>query len=116
MKFDKIYLAIPYSGKEEESFKIANEMAGVLMRRGHVVFSPISHTHPIAKSCSLPCGWYFWERQDRAFIEWCDVMYVLYPKGWDVEFCKNSKGVNAEMKIAKKLNKPIMFITNQYEF
>ena len=101
----KIYLAISYTGNESKSFRIANLVAGALMRQGHIVFSPISHTHPIAKVCNLPKDWEFWKSQDEAFIGWCDELHVAMLKGW-----QKSTGVTAEMKIAKQLKKPIKFI------
>ena len=55
----KIYLAIPYSGMAEESFRIANEVSAKLMNEGHIVFSPISHSHPIAIAHNLPTDWIF---------------------------------------------------------
>lgn len=111
----KIYLAIPYSGKEEESFQLANIMAGKLMQKGHTVFSPISHTHPIAKCCKLPGDWEFWEKQDFPFIEWCDELWVCYPVNWPLKFCLNSNGCNAEMEEAKRLGKKVKIIGNFYE-
>ena len=49
----KLYLALPYSGQENYSFRKANYQAGMLMDQGYVVYSPISHTHPIALECHL---------------------------------------------------------------
>ena len=48
----KIYLAIPFSGIEEKSFKAATEIAGLLISKGYIVFSPITHSHPINK-CNI---------------------------------------------------------------
>ena len=53
----KIYLAIPYSGIEEESFAVANKITAHLMYQGHIVFSPISMNHMIAKEYGLPTSW-----------------------------------------------------------
>ena len=99
----KIYLALPYTGQENYSFQVANNEAGQLMKQGHIVFSPISHTHPIAVECGLPTDWDYWKVFDTAFIEWCDQLYVLCLDGW-----VSSKGVNAEIEIAKELGKPVV--------
>ena len=101
----KIYLAIPYSGNEEESFKFANKIAGKLMSKGHIVFSPISHTHPICKECELPSEWKFWKQYDESFITWCDEVWICDFGNW-----AKSIGVKAEIDIAIKLNKPIHFM------
>ena len=101
----KIYLAIPYTGNEEQNFKIANKVAGQLMSKGNIVFSPISHTHPIAIECNLPGDWKYWKSFDIAFIKWCDEVQIIALPGW-----RQSKGVMAEIDIAKKNNKKIKFI------
>ena len=104
------YLATPYTHKDpeikEKRFKLVNRVAGELMRqRNEIVFSPISHTHPIAKSCELPGGWEYWLEFDKAFLECCFKLYVLQIEGWDT-----SKGVMAEIKIAEDLGIEIEYI------
>ena len=100
----KIYLAIPYSGNENSSFVKANRKAAELMNQGNIVFSPISHTHPIASQCDLPADWEFWKKQDESFIEWCDAVYVYCLPGW-----RESRGVVAEIKLAINLGKEIIY-------
>ena len=103
------YLACPYSHHDpairRARFEIACRVAGLLMNRGKTVFSPISHTHPIAIHCNLALGWGAWEKFDTAYLTCSKEMYVLTIKGW-VE----STGVQSEIAIAKKLNIPITYI------
>ena len=87
---------------ERESFELANRVSAELMNKGHIVFSPISHSHPIAESQSLPGTWDFWQRFDTAFIEWCDEVWIIQHPMTD-----QSKGVKAEKKIAESLGKVI---------
>jgi len=105
----RIYLACPYSDPDplvrENRFEEVNMKAGELMLAGHLVFSPISHTHPIAVQCQLPKGWEFWAEYDRSFIEWADEVQVLMLAGWE-----RSVGVCAEMKIANEIGKPVFMI------
>jgi hypothetical protein len=75
-----------------------------MMRHGQQVFSPIAHTHPIAQF-DLPKGWEFWEEFDRWYISRCDEVVVLMLRGW-----RESKGVQAEIKIAEELGKPVSYI------
>ena len=70
-----------------------------------VVFSPITHGHPIAQVGSLPHAWEFWREQDFPYIDWCDVFAVYCLDGW-----KESFGVQAELKYAQGLGKIIRFI------
>lgn len=105
----KIYLATPYSHKDSNirfhRFAQVNKVAARLMAEGFLVFSPISHTHPIAIAGDLPKGWEFWHAYDRTFIEWADEVYVLKQQGWE-----ESVGVAAEISIAKTLGKLVVFI------
>ena len=75
----KIYLAIPYTFNPELSFKIANRMSAELMKKGHVVFSPISHSHPIADFLpdALRTNSNWWMTQDLPFVEWADEILVV---------------------------------------
>ena len=100
-----IYLAIPYTGIEETSFKVATAITGQLMKRGDVVFSPITHSHEVAKITELPTDWDFWERVDREFIIKCDRLLVVGIEGW-----KESKGVQAEIDTALRYEMPIDYL------
>ena len=104
----KVYLATPYTGtsqQQEARFKYVNARAAELMAAGILVFSPISHTHPIAVAGDLPTGWEFWREYDFTFIQWGDELYVLMSDGW-----QESTGVTAEIEFAKELGKPIVYL------
>ena len=106
-----IYLAGPYSHPDSEvrvkRFHATNHAAATLMQRGWVVYSPISHNHPIAITHDLPTGWDFWGRLDKAFIKHALLMAVLMLPGW-----RESVGIKAEMAIAREFNIPIVFLTS----
>lgn len=105
----KIYLATPYNHSDYNirvnRFNNINKIAASIMNDGHIVYSPISHSHPIAECGNLPKDWSFWEKYDRTFLEWADELWVYCCDGW-----KESSGVNAEILIAKELNKSIRYI------
>jgi hypothetical protein len=103
--FLKVYLSVPYTGMEEESFRQVTSKAAELVSQGLIVFSPISHTHHMGKMKSLPVTWDFWKVQDEAFITWADELWVFCIDGW-----KRSVGVAAEMDLARKLGKPVKFV------
>ena len=99
-KLNKIYLAVPYSGMEEESFKEATRASAILMSEGkNNVFSPITHCHPMTKvnGISLPGTWAFWSKIDYQYLDWADEMLILVPKG-DLNTVFYSTGVQAEIK------------------
>ena len=102
------YLAIPYTHKNEEvlnlRFEIANLISAELMKKGDVIFSPISHTHPMAKY-GLPIEWSYWKSQDEKFLDVCEKLYVTLLKGWD-----KSTGVNAEITHMKSRNVDVTYL------
>lgn len=100
----KIYLASPYTHIDpnimELRYEEAVEKAGELMKEDHIVYSPITHCHPIAIKCGLPRDFTYWKRHARSFILWADVLCTLRILGWSI-----STGINEETLIAIKLNK-----------
>ena len=109
MKNKLAYLATPYSDNNpeimEERFLKVNKVASILISNGEIIFSPISHTHPIELAGNLPGTWQFWDEFDRTYLERCYRLYVLMIDGWE-----KSTGVNAEIKIAKELGLEIIYI------
>lgn len=104
-----IYLATPYNHADpavrQERFETVNRAAAALMREGKHVFSPISHSHPIALAGDLPKGWEYWEAYDRIMLGVCDTLVVLMVNGW-IE----SPGVSAEIAIAKERGMLIEYV------
>ena len=108
-----IYLALPYTWNGEESFKIANIVAGRLMKEGYIVFSPISHSHPIADYLDpeLRYSQEFWMSQDLLILEKCDKMFVVIigkPEN-GIKLINESKGCQSELAKARKLNMPVFY-------
>jgi hypothetical protein len=104
-----IYLASPYSHPSRAvraaRFDAACMAAARLVADGAMVFSPIAHTHPILLCGGLPTDWTHWERFDHRMIAACDEMAVLMLVGW-----RQSTGVQAEIRIAGELGKPIRYL------
>ena len=113
----KVYLATPYSHKDKAisamRFRRINEVAAKLMKKGYIVYSPISATHPIAETGLLPDfadgthmdNWRFWQRQDEPFIDWADELWVYTTYGW-----LDSVGVQGEIEMAAAKGKLVRFI------
>ena len=108
MKKELVYLAAPYSHSDpqvkHDRFLAINQTAAKLIREGLFVFSPIPHTHPIALAGNLPTGWDFWEVYDRIMLSACGSVIILMLDGW-----QESRGVQAEITIAKELGLPISY-------
>lgn len=110
-----IYLASPYSTPcpvlLEERVKRTGEAAAKLIEKGHLIFSPIVSSHPIAHLVSFSpvnhaegelSGWMAY---DFAMIDKCDEVWVLMLDGWE-----KSRGVEAETDYAEERGKPVKFI------
>jgi nucleoside 2-deoxyribosyltransferase len=102
-----IYLACPYSSPfraiREERYRQANRAAARLIDAGHVVFSPISMSHPIEDHMvgpRRPTDW--WIDYDLAFMRVCDELIVLRLPGWG-----QSRGVAREIAWFERERLPI---------
>jgi len=110
------YLAVPYSDKDENvmqhRFNVVTKVAAELMKQGKEVFSPITHSHPIALhlDAGAAVDWQAWEKFDTKMLKCCDELYVLMLAGW-----RDSVGVEAEMQLAKDLGMKITFITEDLQ-
>lgn len=102
-----IYIACPYSDPDpnvrRRRFAEVNLLAARLIREGEVVYSPISHSHPITET-GLANDWSFWQRQDLAMLKVCSSLLVYCLPGWDL-----STGVRAEIDAANKADMPVVF-------
>ena len=78
-----IYLAIPYSGMEELSFKISCMVTAFLMKAGKTVYSPVVNGHILATKYDLSADREFWLKHDLDILCRCDELYVITLDGWD---------------------------------
>jgi hypothetical protein len=102
------YLAIPYSHTDDEikdlRFEIANAVSARLMKEGEVIFSPISHSHPMVKY-GLPGDWNYWKNQDIMFLNVCSEFCVVMLEGWE-----ESTGVSSEIAHMEQRGIDVQFI------
>lgn len=103
-----LYLAAPYSdpdpGVRQRRFEAVCEQAAALIRAGALVFSPLSHSHPIA-IYGVPTDWSYWDTFDSQMLAACDELVVLMLPGW-----RESVGVQAEIDLALELDLPIRYL------
>src|ERR1700675_4505590 len=113
-----IYLACPYTHSSAairlERFRQATKAAAALIRQGHIVFSPITMTHPIdleMAGSENTLGSDFWVAFDEAFMERCDVFVLLPLDGWE-----KSSGIRREIEYFQKAGKPLTVLDDQFRF
>ena len=102
-----VYLASPYTHKDPvvraRRFRAACEYAAELLNNGTCVFSPIAHSHPIAEH-GTEDTFDFWMKWDVPYLHVASALVVMTLDGW-----KESRGVQAEIEIMKRLGKPIIY-------
>lgn len=106
---DFVYLASPYTHADptvkKSRFIEITKAASHLIREGHMVFSPITHFHPMELHGGLPDGWEFWKTIDELYLKHSKTMFILGLSGWE-----DSVGVAAEIKICKRMGLPISLV------
>jgi hypothetical protein len=110
LKNSLFYLASLYSldtknktdALREARYQHVKLLTAKMLADGWLIFSPIAYCHAMVLDHELPGEWPFWERIDETFIKACDRLLVLQQPG-----IERSVGINAEIAIAKKFNKPI---------
>ena len=104
-----IYLATPYSHPDpdirENRYLVVTRVAAELMNNGYHIYSPITHSHPIALAGELPTSWEFWEQYDRTMLSVCTEMIVLRLVGWN-----QSVGIKAEISLAESMGLIISYM------
>ncbi|GHT36992.1 hypothetical protein FACS189427_09380 [Planctomycetales bacterium] len=108
-----LYIACPYSHPDaavrNHRYRIACRAAAILIKSGIVVFSPLSHSVPVAQLGGVDeTDTEFWLRQDIPILHRCGEVLVLGLSGWD-----KSIGVQREISEAMSLQKPVSIITEQ---
>jgi hypothetical protein len=107
-----IYLGCPYSHPDPhvktQRFEAVTKVASKMMAKGEFVFSPISHTHPIAMAGGLPGGWEFWKEYDEIYLRMSCKMVVLTLDGW-----RESVGLMAEIELSRKLGVEVEYVETE---
>ena len=106
-----IYLASPYSHSSaavrDRRYKQALAATQILTGRGHVVISPIVHSHHVCMADpSLDTTYEQWRDLDETLIVASAEVWVLMLDGW-----RESVGIQAELELAGELARPVKWVT-----
>jgi len=103
-----IYISGPYTdpdplvrGNRERQL---TQAAATFAKYGHIVYSPITHSAPLARM-GVKLTHEQWIEFDRPFMELCTRCVVVKLFGYD-----RSEGVQAEVEYFTKLHKPVLFV------
>lgn len=108
------YLALPYTHSNKAVMElramVSDFIAAELFKAGRIVYAPISSWHHVAIKYDLPQDFETWKELDKQFIKKCSKLLIITLSGW-----AESKGVNEEIALARKYNKPIVYL-DPYSF
>lgn len=104
-----VYLSCPYSHPDKNvvagRFRAANKKAAELIQDGYIVYSPLSHSHPIEMDSGTTIPWEKWMEMDTVMIGFCWKLFVLALPGWD-----HSKGVMKEISVARSQSLEVVYV------
>lgn len=103
------YLATPYSkwsgGLDDAAF-IASKLRGALVLAGVSNFSPIVHSHYVARAANIdPFSHDIWMPDDKPMFQGSHGLLVADLPGW-----RESKGVTIEREWAAELDRPVALL------
>lgn len=109
LKNKLIYLASPYSHSDpkvmENRFLEITKLAGhLIIDKKLAVLTPITASHELAKICGIKGSWKQWRQVDIPQVKKSDILLVALMSGW-----RESVGVKAEIRLAKKMKKPVLY-------
>ena len=100
------YLATPYSlypAGLDAAYEDACALAGRLLQINVKTYSPIAHSHGLARHAGLdPLAHDFWMDFDRAMMARLDVLLVAHLPSWEA-----SRGIAAEIAFFAAAGKPV---------
>lgn len=103
--FPLVYVGSPYSKYPtgiDCAFVETSRLTAELMKRGVKAYSPIAHTHPLARCGDIdPYSHDIWIPFDRAMMDKADAIAILKMTGWD-----NSRGIDMELEVFESARKP----------
>lgn len=95
------YFAHPYSGNEAYNYFLCNKRVSKLINLGHAIFSPITHSHPLATDENRN-DHDLWLKLDFIIMDCCGA--VIFAPEWE-----HPKGCVLEMKRAVQRKQQILF-------
>ncbi len=104
------YLGSPYTHEDEavrnERYDLACLATVKLLKMGIHIFSPIGHSHPLARDYGLAGDWKFWEDYDKTMMRPAEGLIILTIDGW-----RESTGLSHETLFMSSKKKSITLVS-----
>lgn len=105
-----IYLASPYSHPDpierEARYLEAMRKLRFYVLEGIACFSPIVHSHEMAKIYNMGRAWETWATYNREMLRQCWELHILQLPGWDA-----SEGIKIEREWARQFEIPELLVS-----
>src|SRR5690554_6749184 len=96
-----IYIEVPYTHPDktvmEDRYKLVSTITAYLVKRGFIVFSPITYGHTLCEFEDMPRDFEFWNELCLSFLVTSDLLVCVKAFGWE-----ESGGLEAEMEFASE--------------
>lgn len=105
-----IYVASPHSHPSEDvrdkRYEDVCRYSAGLINAGNLIYSPIAHSHNMAKYIGDEANCFeYWREIDLFYLEHSDIVHALMLDGW-----LNSDGMGKELTHATNIGKPVVYI------
>jgi len=104
-----IYIGVPYTHPDkkvmEDRYRLVSGITAHLVKRGFIVFSPITYGHTLCEFEDMPRDFGFWNELCLSFLSTSDLLVCVKSLGWE-----ESRGLDAEMEFASENVIPILDI------
>jgi len=106
-----IYLACAYTDASAHIMDVRYEHAlkytALLLKQGHIIYSPVVHCHELAKTYDLPKDAAFWSKYNFAMLKLAHALWIIDD---DDERWRLSSGVGMERAFADIMQIPAWVI------
>lgn len=105
-----IYLASPYSHPDpverEKRYLEAMRKLRLYILEGIACFSPIVHSHEMAKIYNMGRAWEAWQQYNKEMLKHCWEVHILTLDGW-----RESEGIKQEIAWASEFEIPCLEVS-----
>ncbi len=96
--------------KRKARYEYTMKRTAELLKSGNHCYSPIAHCYEMAIQNDMPADYGFWKAQDRHMVELSEGLIVLDMKTSGGLNWEDSEGMSDEIKHAREIGKPVIFL------
>jgi capsule polysaccharide modification protein KpsS len=105
-----VFIISPFTHEDDsivqQRVELTETYVANLIKQGLTVQSQIAMLYYLTTKHDIPITYDFWRKYCHQMLEACEQVHVLCLDGWE-----QSVGVDDEIKLARRLNKRITYVT-----